>query len=88
VTSSCSDPAGPDCDKVLRELQTYLDRECGTSVEETIHRHLGACNPCLARAEFERELRALIASRCKDAAPSGLVDRVLGAIRGGTLDSR
>jgi anti-sigma factor (TIGR02949 family) len=85
LSADCSDGTAPDCAEVLRQLQVFLDRECAPSLEEVIHAHLGDCNPCLHRADFERGLRALIASRCRAAAPSGLVDRVLGTIRGGTL---
>lgn len=71
------------CRDALQDLQTYLDGECGRSLEAVIREHLGDCSPCLDRADFERELRAILARRCKDAAPSGLVDRVLAQLRPG-----
>lgn len=69
------------CRQALRELQTYVDGECGRSLEVVITRHLEDCSPCLERVDFEREVRAILARRCKDAAPSGLVDRVLERLR-------
>ncbi|HVL98703.1 MAG TPA: mycothiol system anti-sigma-R factor [Egibacteraceae bacterium] len=68
------------CWEVLAELDVYLDGECGPSFEEAVRRHLDACSPCLDRADFQRELRALIAAKCKDAAPSGLLDRVIDSL--------
>lgn len=65
------------CRSVLEELDTYLDGECGQRIEEVVREHLEDCPPCLERADFRRELRSIIASKCRDAAPSGLLDRVL-----------
>jgi anti-sigma factor (TIGR02949 family) len=74
---------GEDCRDALHELGRYLDDECGADLEQTIRQHLGDCPPCLDRADFERELRAIVASRCKDAAPSGLLDRIIADLRPG-----
>lgn len=68
------------CREVLAELDVFLDGECGESLEVAVRQHLGECSPCLERADFQRELRALIASKCKDAAPSGLLDRILDSL--------
>lgn len=68
------------CREVLEELDVFLDGECGPSLEEAVHRHLEECSPCLDRADFQRELRDLIASKCKDAAPAGLLDRILNEL--------
>ena len=72
---------GDDCREALARLDLYLDGECEAALEATIRRHLDDCPPCVDRAEFERELRAIVARKCRDAAPHGLVDRVLGALR-------
>ncbi|MGH3664573.1 MAG: mycothiol system anti-sigma-R factor [Egibacteraceae bacterium] len=69
-----------DCDKVLHELEIYLDGECGEAVESVVQRHLRDCPPCLDRADFERELRAMVAAKCRDCAPPGLLDRVLSRL--------
>jgi anti-sigma factor (TIGR02949 family) len=68
---------GDDCREALHELQRYLDRECPSDLEATIRHHLGDCPPCMDRADFERELRAIVARRCKDAAPSSLMGRII-----------
>jgi mycothiol system anti-sigma-R factor len=72
---------GESCREFLGRLQMYLDGECELDLEVAIRSHLNDCPPCFDRAEFERELRAMIARRCKDAAPQGLVDRVIAALR-------
>ena len=64
------------CRQVLRELQLYLDGECATDLESVMARHLEHCPPCFDRVEFQREVRMLVASKCVDQAPPGLVDRV------------
>jgi mycothiol system anti-sigma-R factor len=72
---------GEECREALERLHIYLDGECEASMAATIRSHLDDCPPCLDRADFERELRAVIARKCKDAAPHGLVDRVIDILR-------
>jgi anti-sigma factor (TIGR02949 family) len=74
------------CREALRALQTYVDGECGRSLESVISRHLEDCSPCLDRVDFEREVRAILARRCKDAAPSGLLDRIVDRLRSTRTD--
>lgn len=64
------------CREVLSDLQRFLDQECPGDMEAVIARHLAACPPCLDRADFERELRAIVAAKCRDRAPVGLVQRI------------
>jgi mycothiol system anti-sigma-R factor len=65
-----------ECRQVLRELQLYLDGECADQLERVVDSHLGDCSPCFDRVEFQREVRMLIASKCTDCAPPGLLERV------------
>lgn len=69
------------CQEVLEELDTFLDNECGEDLAASVRKHLGDCPPCMDRADFERALRDLIASKCRDAAPSGLVDRIIDSLK-------
>jgi anti-sigma factor (TIGR02949 family) len=46
-----------------------------------VQAHLQLCPPCLDRADFERHLRALVASRCREKAPPGLLERVLTVLQ-------
>lgn len=70
-----------DCRAALDRLHLYLDGECDASLETTIRHHLSDCSPCLDRVEFERELRVIVARKCRDAAPDGLLDRVIERLR-------
>ena len=65
-----------DCRSVLRELQLFLDGEGAEELQRAMGRHLNDCPPCFDRAEFQREVRALIATKCTDHAPPGLIERV------------
>lgn len=65
-----------ECRQVLRELELYLDGEDAAELHKAVERHLSGCGPCFDRAEFQREVRTLIAAKCTDCAPPGLLDRV------------
>jgi len=52
---------GDDCHAALSDLQVFLDGECGAALERAIIAHLDRCAPCVHRADFERELRAIVA---------------------------
>jgi mycothiol system anti-sigma-R factor len=72
--------ASVDCEEAVHELYNYLD---GTLTEERrteIRVHLEWCGPCSGAAEFEAELRRVIADRCKDHVPDSLIARVAAAI--------
>lgn len=69
------------CREVLDDLERYLDGECPDRVEVVIAEHLADCPPCLHRSDFERALRDIVARNCRDAAPSGLLDSVMGQLR-------
>lgn len=70
-----------ECRDALRRLNEYLDGECGEDLEATIRAHLADCPPCWDRADFEMEVRKLVARRCREKAPAELVDRVLTELR-------
>jgi mycothiol system anti-sigma-R factor len=70
------------CREILIRLETYLDRECPPSMASAIEAHLEGCPPCLRQADFRRELRLMLAVRCRDAAPSGLLERVRATLLG------
>jgi mycothiol system anti-sigma-R factor len=72
---------GDDCREALARLHLYLDGECEAALENAVRRHLEDCPPCDDRAGFERELRAIVARKCKDAAPHGLIERVIASLR-------
>ena len=69
------------CREILHSLRTYLDGEVSADVEEVVAAHLSDCPPCLERADFERELKALVASKCRDQAPRELTEALLARLR-------
>ena len=69
-----------DCEEAVHELYHYLDGELTEERRYEIRVHLDWCGPCGGAAEFEAELRQVIANRCKDRVPQSLIDRVAAAI--------
>jgi mycothiol system anti-sigma-R factor len=69
-----------DCQEAVHELYHYLDGELTEERREVIRVHLDWCGPCGGAAEFEAELRKVIANRCKDRVPDSLIRRVAEAI--------
>ncbi len=69
-----------DCTEAVHELYHYLDGELTEERRTEIRVHLDWCGPCGGAAEFEAELRKVIANRCKDRVPQSLIDRVAAAI--------
>lgn len=70
-----------ECQAAARQLQEYLDGECGKDLEELIRAHLEDCAPCWDRADFELQLRAIVARKCRERAPQELVTRILAEFR-------
>lgn len=75
----CADPDG--CREAVAELYTYLDGELTQERKSIIGEHLDSCGHCLDAYEFHSELRVVISQKCRTELPSGLRDRVLGALR-------
>ena len=69
-----------DCDEAVHELYHYLDGELTEERRQEIRVHLDYCGPCGGAAEFEAELRRVIANRCKDRVPESLIERIAPAI--------
>ena len=80
-TPARRDLHGPQCREVLAQLELFLDAECAAELERSIRQHLRACPPCLHRADFAVELKAVIADRCSEPAPAGLVEKVIARLR-------
>ena len=57
-----SDSTTIDCDEALRLLAAFLDDELPADTRAGVDRHLERCRSCFSRAEFERRLKAEIAS--------------------------
>lgn len=84
VTSGPDDPCGAgsglDCDEAVHQLYHYLDGELTAERRRAIAHHLDLCGPCAGAAEFEAELRQVIANKCRDHVPESLIRRIATAI--------
>jgi mycothiol system anti-sigma-R factor len=69
-----------DCDEAVHQLYHYLDGELTDERRQEIAVHLDLCAPCAGAADFEAELRVVIANRCKDHVPDSLIRRIADAI--------
>jgi mycothiol system anti-sigma-R factor len=69
-----------DCVEAVHELYSYLDGELTETRRHEIRVHLDWCGPCGGAAQFEEDLRRVIANRCKDRVPQSLIERVAAAI--------
>jgi mycothiol system anti-sigma-R factor len=69
-----------DCDDAVHQLYHYLDGELTDDRRRQILNHLNLCAPCADAAGFERELRQVIANKCRDHVPDALIRRVAEAI--------
>lgn len=70
-----------ECDRLLQQLDDYLHGELDAGQQQVLQSHLGDCPPCLESADFQAQLKALIAKRCGESMPEGLEERVLGFLR-------
>lgn len=66
-----------DCQRMLRELDYFLDGELSDDARAAIEKHLHACTDCLQAFDFHAELKTVIAAKChNDELPPGLIDRL------------
>ena len=72
---------GPDCEKALRDLYLFLDREIDTASFEQIQTHIDDCSSCLTAYDLERVVKTLVSRSCHDVAPEPLRAKVLYSIR-------
>jgi mycothiol system anti-sigma-R factor len=73
--------AEKNCRQVVAELYAYLDGELQPPEGVAIEAHLLRCLPCHKRADFERDLKVFISSRCREAsAPEDLLRRIRSAL--------
>lgn len=69
---------GDNCQDLLRELDHLLHGELPTDRAAALHSHLDGCPPCFESADFQAQLKALIARRCTEDVPAGFKERLLG----------
>ena len=77
-----------DCGQTVERLYQFIDGELTDERRHQIERHLDECSPCLQAVGFERELRTVIANRCKDRVPEELRQRIKAALEKEDQQSR
>lgn len=70
-----------NCGEAVHQLYHYLDGELTDDNRQRIAEHLDFCHSCAGAAEFEAELRQVIANRCRDRVPDTLRQRIAISIQ-------
>jgi mycothiol system anti-sigma-R factor len=83
---SCGNPHETDCREVLAEVWLFLDHECDSARRKLLEMHLDECEPCLVEYGLDEKLKKLLATKCAEAAPPGLKDRLRASIRRTVLE--
>ena len=65
-----------DCNETLKELETFLDGELTEDAVAHIRGHLEGCLECYEAFDFHAELKTVIATKCKEEMPPGLMSRI------------
>ncbi len=69
-----------NCAETLHELYHFLDGELTDAKRAHIQQHLEECPPCYEAFDFEAEIKAYIASKCRERSPDELRARIAEAI--------
>ena len=69
-----------DCEQVVRMLFAYLDGEISDERRHDVDQHLARCRSCFSRAEFEKRLRAHLATLGQEEVPTALEQRIRSLI--------
>lgn len=69
-----------NCSETLHELYHFLDGELTDDKRAAIQEHLEDCPPCFEAFDFEAEIKAYIASKCREKSPDSLRARIAEAI--------
>jgi mycothiol system anti-sigma-R factor len=77
------DLSGTDCERVLRQIELYLDGELVVVERVEIEVHLGECSPCNGHSEFQRRLKEMLRDKCGcHDVPPEVVERVRAMLSG------
>lgn len=66
-----------DCADYLERIVYFLDNELDDADCSVVRAHLDSCNPCLAKYDLQRTMKALVARSCSESAPTDLRQRVM-----------
>ena len=76
-----SNPEKINCEKALKHLLEYLDRELEGDLQHQMEQHMSSCRSCFSRLEFEQTLKAHIRKSGTENAPDSLRNRVSGLLK-------
>ena len=69
-----------DCSETLHQLYHFLDGELTDAKRVEIRDHLEACPPCFEAFDFEAEIKAYVAQKCRERVPDELRARIAEVI--------
>ena len=72
---------GDECDDLLHELADFLHGELDTERTRHLRAHLEDCPPCFETADFQAQLRQVLAKRCREEVPADFQARVTAMLR-------
>ena len=70
-----------ECDDLLHELADFLHGELDAERTQHLQHHLEDCPPCFETADFQAQLRQLLARRCREEVPADFQARVTAMLR-------
>jgi mycothiol system anti-sigma-R factor len=76
-----SDPKIINCEKALRHLFEYIDRDLDQDLQAQMEQHMEHCRSCFSRLEFEQTLKQHLHNSSTEHAPDSLRDRVGSLLR-------
>ena len=71
-----NNPEKINCEKALKHLLEYLDRELEGDLRHQMEQHMSSCRSCFSRLEFEQTLKSHIHESGTENAPDSLRTRV------------
>jgi anti-sigma factor (TIGR02949 family) len=77
----------PECDDLLGELHDLLHGDLDPSRKAKLQAHLEDCPPCFETADFQAQLRQIVAKRCSEQVPDALQSRILSMLQVEIRDS-
>jgi anti-sigma factor (TIGR02949 family) len=69
------------CERALKRLLEFIDRELSESEHHSVERHLRTCRSCYSRMEFERRLKQRLSALSVDDVPVKSRDRIRKLIK-------
>jgi len=79
-----TEPMKDECADLLDELDHLLHGELPADRTDALHHHLEDCPPCFESADFQAQLKAVVAKRCCEDVPDGLRERIMGFLQDDT----